>query len=100
MLMMKSTSPRSISSMTQPPSPAGVSAPAMVRPMVVSWLFASILSLKIAAGLAQAGGVEGLEAFVDQPLDVGGCRAAGNIGSACRRGTRRTSAVSRVRDGA
>ena len=45
--MMKSTSPRSISSMMQPPRPAGVSAPATVRPIVVSWSGASILSEKM-----------------------------------------------------
>ena len=45
--MMKSTRPRSIISMTQPPSPAGVIAPAMVRPMVVSFSGASIFSEKI-----------------------------------------------------
>ena len=33
--------------MTQPPSPAGVSAPATVRPMVVSFSGASILSVKM-----------------------------------------------------
>ena len=46
MLMTKSTRPRSISSMTQPPSPAGVRAPAMVRPIVVSWDGSSMRSLK------------------------------------------------------
>jgi hypothetical protein len=43
-LIMKSMSPRSISSIRQPPSPAGVSAPASVRPIVVSLSGASILS--------------------------------------------------------
>ena len=47
MLMMKSTSPRSIISMTQPPRPAGVIAPAIVSPIVVSFSGASILSAKI-----------------------------------------------------
>ena len=45
--MMKSTSPRSIMAMTQPPMPAGVIAPAMVSAIVVSWSRASILSVKI-----------------------------------------------------
>ena len=47
MEMTKSTRPRSISSMTQPPRPAGVSAPAIVSPMVVSLSGASIFSEKI-----------------------------------------------------
>ena len=47
MLIRKSTNPRSIISITQPPRPAGVIAPASVRPMVVSFFGASILSVKI-----------------------------------------------------
>ena len=45
--MTKSTRPRSISSIMQPPRPAGVSAPATVRPMVVSCSGSSILSEKM-----------------------------------------------------
>ena len=45
--MTKSTSPRSISSIRQPPSPAGVSAPATVMPMVVSLSGSSIFSEKM-----------------------------------------------------
>ena len=47
MLMTKSTRPRSINSIAQPPRPAGVSAPATVRPIVVSFSGASILSAKM-----------------------------------------------------
>ena len=46
--MTKSTSPRSIISITQPPSPAGVIAPATVSPIVVSCAGSSIFSEKIA----------------------------------------------------
>jgi hypothetical protein len=46
-LMMKSTRPRSKSSMTAPPSPAGVIAPAIVSAIVVSWSGDSILSEKM-----------------------------------------------------
>ncbi len=45
--MTKSTSPRSISSIRHPPSPAGVSAPATVMPMVVSLSGSSIFSEKM-----------------------------------------------------
>jgi hypothetical protein len=45
--MMKSIRPRSIISLTQPPSPAGVIAPAIVNPIIVSLSGASILSAKM-----------------------------------------------------
>ena len=70
MLMMKSTSPRSTSSMTQPPRPAGVRAPATVseadRGLVgrVEHLVGENM-----AGLRQAPGVEGLKAVVDELSD-------------------------------
>ena len=68
--MMKSTSPRSIISMTQPPSPAGVIAPAMVSPMVVSCSGASIFSEKIAHASDKPRGVERLKSFVDEVADL------------------------------
>ena len=47
MLIRKSTNPRSIISITQPPRPAGVIAAATVNPIVVSCFGASILSAKM-----------------------------------------------------
>ena len=74
MLIMKSIRPRSISSMTQPPRPAGVSAPATVSPMVVSLAGRQHLVGVDVAGLGQPAGVEGLESPVDQRADLGAPR--------------------------
>ena len=57
--------------MTQPPRPAGVMAPAIVRPIVVSFSGASILSEKIWQASDRRAGVERLEAVVDQVANLG-----------------------------
>ena len=60
-----------MSSMTQPPRPAGVRAPATVRPMVVSFSGRQHLVGEDVAGFRQPAGVEGLEAAFDQLADLG-----------------------------
>ena len=70
--MRKSTSPRSIISITQPPSPAGVIAPAIVRPIVVSLLRREHLVGEDLARLGQPAGVERLEAVIDQAAQSAG----------------------------
>ena len=57
--------------MTHPPRPAGVSAPATVRPIVVSLSGASIFSEKIWHASDIRPGVERLEPLVHQVLDLG-----------------------------
>ena len=76
MLMTKSTRPRSISSTMQPPSPAGVSAPAIVKRDRRVVLRQQHLVGEDAARLAQPRGVERLKALVDQMPDVGAAARA------------------------
>ena len=67
--MRKSTSPRSIISITQPPSPAGVSAPATVSADRRVLLGIQHLFREDRARLGKPRGVERLKAFVDEMAD-------------------------------
>ena len=57
--------------MTQPPSPAGVRAPAIVRPMVVSWAGSSIRSVKTRHASDRRPALNAWKPLVDQRADAG-----------------------------
>ena len=71
-LIMKSIRPRSMSSMTQPPRPAGVvQAAGDCQPDGRVALRREHLVGEDVAGLGEPAGVEGLEAALDQLADLG-----------------------------
>ena len=97
MLMTKSTNPRSISSMTHPPSPAGVMAPATVSADGRVVLRQQHLVREDVTGLGQAAGVERLKPLVYQLPDLGAATRpvvadrlclTEVVGAACGRGRR------------